>query len=138
MDSKNAFGRATARRTLRRLLTALALTATAAVVVPPAPAAQAIYGQVYIVAPTWWGFCPGKGNSVTQVVANNITTGDRAVSAPGKDTVFLRIDFERANKVVLAVSCKWNTPQGSTNTIRPKYHKQTFFFGYPSGYYTNG
>jgi hypothetical protein len=103
-----------------------------------APPVGAIYGQVYIVAPRWWGFCPGSGNYVTQVTAHNFTTGDRAASAPGRDTVFLRVDFNRRNTIVVTASCRLNTPQGSTATISPRYHRQTFYFGSQGGSWTSG
>lgn len=127
-------------KSIRRVFASIAIVLASAAggLALNASPAHAIYGQVYIVTPKWWGWCPGTGNYVTQVVAHNITTGDRAASLPGKDVAFLRIDFERSNKVVVAVSCKWNTPLGATATIRPVRHKQTFYFGYPSGTYTSG
>lgn len=122
------------RRWIARTMAAASLVAGMALVaVTPAHAAT---GNVYLVTPRWWGWCPGGDNYVTWVsyAVSSVSSGGDG----GDDIVYAKVILNQAQDVVMGVQCKKTLPQGSSTSITPTRSGQTFFMGFPSGSWTSG
>lgn len=123
------------RTAIPRIFLSLALVLGFAAIGPAGPATAAT-ASVYLVTPKWWGWCPGSGNSVTRV--NYVVAGVSQGGDSGDDVVYARVNLNVNNTVIMAVTCRFNTPQGSSAVIRPTRNGQTFFMGFPDGSWTSG
>lgn len=98
---------------------------------------------VYAITPQWWGWCPKGGgglarwNKVTSVSYNNHTTGDNVIRDRGDDIVWMRVKKGRTNSVTVSVTCRFSHPQGMNYSIKPTKERQAWFFGFPSGTWSN-
>ena len=100
-----------------------------------ADGASASNGGVYVVTPTWWGWCPGS--SVTAVYWWNDTTGASGGDA-GDDIVWVSVNMNQPNTLTLAVKCRatWESAPAYT-TIRPTRTGQAWFVGADSNNWHN-
>lgn len=124
--------KATTSRWHRALVAVLAVLIMSGAVqassIQPASAAPSNAG-IYLVAPQWGGYCPkGPGilrwNKVKHVRYVNHTTGD-SWGDSGDDIVWARVRLHTTNTITVAVTCRWNTPQGMNFRIRPTRSGQT-------------
>ena len=118
-----------ARKQLASLLLAAgAVTAPLALSAAPAAAAN---GGVYVVTPTWWGWC--SGSSVTGVYWFNQTTGGSGGDT-GDDIAWIPVNLNTSNELTLTVQCANPQRNGATYTfIRPTRNGQTWFIGSGGG-----
>ena|SRR2546421_13025412 len=124
----------------RRGLVLLALVAslssvTAISAAMPAKAATANSG-IYVVMPSWWGWCAGYGNYATYAYSINFTSGTQH-SDWGDDIVWMPVVNNQWNSIQVGVQCRWSMPQGWNFSIYPTRYGETYWFGYPGGTYHN-
>ncbi|HLX32591.1 MAG TPA: hypothetical protein VKR79_07470 [Gaiellaceae bacterium] len=89
--------------------------------------ASAASGGVYVVTPTWWGWCPGS--TVTAVYYINQSTGASGGDA-GDDIVWVPVHLNTANELTVTVKCRAAWESSATYTfIRPTRTDQAWFIG---------
>ncbi len=91
----------TVKRQATRLVAVLLLTVGAVIAVTASPAAAAD-GNMYVVAPDWWGWCPGS--SVAYMSVSNSTEGSWG-SVNYHDVVRISYRAGMANHMSITVRC---------------------------------
>lgn len=120
----------------RRLATAalvLAITASGALALSAGGSAAS--GGVYVITPTWWGWCPGS--SVTAVYYFNQTNGASGGDA-GDDVIWVPVNLYQTNFLTVIVKCRATWESSSTYTnIYPTRTGQSWFIGAGGGTWHN-
>jgi hypothetical protein len=91
----------------------------------------------WVVAPKWWGWCPGGSrNKVAQVNVINYTAGRMAFSGwDGADKVHIAVVNGRRNQVQVSVRCTltgWQS-SGGWHYLSVDRTGRTFFVGLDGG-----
>lgn len=117
-----------ARRMLGAILLALSSTVASIAIASERVAAGS---GVYVVTPTWWGWC--SGSSVTGVYWFNQTTGGSGGDT-GDDIGWIPVNLNSSNELTLTVKCANPQRNGGTYTfIKPTRNGQTWYIGSTGG-----
>lgn len=120
----------------RRFATAaVVLAISSAAILAVSASASASTGGVYLVTPTWWGWCPGS--SVTAVHYVNQTTGATGGDS-GDDIAWASVNLNQTNYLTVWVTCRatWESSATYTN-IRPTRSGQAWYIGADSNTWHN-
>jgi hypothetical protein len=121
----------------RRVWALLSVLGAIAVVAALAATSRASAGSggVYVVTPTWWGWCPGS--SVTAVYYFNQTNGASGGDS-GDDIVWAPVILNQSNALTVIVKCRATSESSSTYTfIRPTRTGQAWYIGANGGTWHN-
>ncbi len=113
---------------VKAIIAAIAIAVVSLGVVAPADAASA-NASVYIVTPKWAGWCRAgtSANRPVVVSSNNMTTNHFAQDW-GDDIIGSRVRLGTQNTIHVNVGCAQGFGSyGTTVTIRPTRHNQTFY-----------
>jgi hypothetical protein len=94
----------------------------------PAAVQAAPMGGIYGITPQWGGWCPGPGNQIVWVQYANNTLGKNGGDS-GDDIVWIPVNLNVNNNIVMSVRCKYSTPMGmGPYLIKPTRNAQSFWF----------
>ena len=128
------------RRPLVGVVLALTLVVGAIFMQAAAPAGAATPNAgAWVIAPQWWGWCPGGSvNRPVQVNVINYTAGNMHFSGwSGADKVHIAVVNGRTNRVQVSVLCRrsgWQS-SGGYHDLPVDRNERTFFTGLGGGVY---
>lgn len=117
----------------RAALVVLVAMIASAVVLALSASASASNGGVYMVTPTWWGWCPGSSVFHVDWWTSGTNGGDS-----GDDIVWVPVNLHQWNNVTLTVWCRGWALSGTQNVdIYPTRNGQAWFVGAGGGTWHN-